>query len=99
MNHHCESCLGTRILKEFLDQELNEYEDEVKFNYFQWDTTHQETLATITANTTQKPIFRKSWNVMESLKRPSKKHLSINFLAETKPVFPITEKFKARTFQ
>ena len=99
MNHHCESCLDTGILKEFLDQELNEHEDEVKFNYFEWDTTHQETLATITANTAQKAIFRKFWNVMESSKRPSKEHLSINFLAETEPVFPITEKFKARTFQ
>ena len=36
---------------------------------------------------------------MESSKRPSKYHLSINFLAEKKTVFPITEKFKTKPFQ
>ena len=36
--HRCESCPGTAILKEFLDQELNEHEDDEKFNYCQWDT-------------------------------------------------------------
>ena len=36
---------------------------------------------------------------MESSKRPSKFHLSINLLADKKAVFPITEKFKTRTFQ
>ena len=49
--------------------------------------------------TAQKTIFSKSWNIMESSKRPSKYHLSINFLAEKKAVFPITEKFKTRTSQ
>ena len=36
---------------------------------------------------------------MESSKRPSKYHLSINFLAEKKAVFNITEKFETRTSQ
>ena len=49
--------------------------------------------------TVRKTIFPKSWNIMESSKRPSKYHLSINFLAEKKTVFPISEKFKTRTFQ
>ena len=47
----------------------------------------------------QKTIFPKSWNIMESLKRPSKYHLFINFLAEKVTVLPISEKFKTRTFQ
>ena len=37
--HRCESCPDTATLKEFLDQELNEHEDDEKFNHFQWDTT------------------------------------------------------------
>ena len=37
--HPCKSCPGTATLKEFLDQELNEHEDDSKFNYCQWDTT------------------------------------------------------------
>ena len=47
--------------------------------------------------TARKSVFPRSWNFMESLKRPSKHHLSINFLAEKKIIFPITEKFKTRT--
>ena len=43
--------------------------------------------------------FLSSGNIMESPKRPSKYHLSIDFLAEKKTAFPITEKFKTRTFQ
>ena len=31
--HWCESCSGTATLKEFLDKELYEYEDNEKFNY------------------------------------------------------------------
>ena len=45
----CESCPGTAILKEFLDQELNEHEDDKKFNYCQWDTTDRAILTTFTA--------------------------------------------------
>ena len=37
--YQCETCPGTAILKEFLDQKLNEHEDNEKFNYCQWDTT------------------------------------------------------------
>ena len=40
---------GTAIQKEFLDQELNGYEDGDKFNYCQWDTTDQAILTTFTA--------------------------------------------------
>ena len=49
--------------------------------------------------TARKTIFLTSWNVMESLKRPSKYNLSINFLAEKNTVFSITEKFKTRTLR
>ena len=37
--HWSESCSGTATLKEFLDQELNEHENDEKFNYCQLDTT------------------------------------------------------------
>ena len=37
--HRCEFCPGTATLKEFLDQELKEHEDDEKFNFFQWGTT------------------------------------------------------------
>ena len=47
--HRCESCSGTATLKEFLDQELNEHEDDQKFNYCQWDTTDGAILTTFTA--------------------------------------------------
>ena len=47
--HRFESCPGTATLKEFLDQELNEHEDDDKFNYCQWDNTDQAILTTITA--------------------------------------------------
>ena len=49
MMHQCESCLGTATLKEFLDQELNELENDQEFIYCQWDTTDQGTLTSITA--------------------------------------------------
>ena len=41
--HRCESCPGTATLKEFLDQELNEHEDD------EWYTTDQAILTTLTA--------------------------------------------------
>ena len=47
--HWYESCPGTATLKEFLDQELNEHEDDEKFNYCQWDTTDQGILTIFTA--------------------------------------------------
>ena len=49
MTHRCESCPGTTILKEFLDQKLNEHEDDEEFNYCQWDTADRATLTTIIA--------------------------------------------------
>ena len=39
MMHQCESCPGTATLKEFLDQELKEHEDDEEFNYCHWDAT------------------------------------------------------------
>ena len=55
--------------------------------------------ANLAIDTARKTIFLRSWNIIESSKRPRKYHLSINFLAEKKTVFPITEKFKTRTSQ
>ena len=43
--HWCESCHGT----EFLDQELNEHEDDEKLNYYQWDTADQSLLPLFSA--------------------------------------------------
>ena len=40
----CKSCPGTATLKIFLDQELNDHEDDQKFNYCQWDTTDRSKL-------------------------------------------------------
>ena len=42
--HRCESCLDTATLKKFLCQELNEHEDDEKFKYCQWDTSHIDNL-------------------------------------------------------
>ena len=36
-------------MKERLDQELNEHEDDEKFNYCQWDTTDRAISTTFTA--------------------------------------------------
>ena len=48
--------------------------------------------------TARKTIFPKSWNIKKTSKRPRKNYLSINFLAEKKTVFPITEKFETKLF-
>ena len=47
--HRCESCLGTATLKQFLDQELNENEDDEKLINCQWGTTDRTILTTFTA--------------------------------------------------
>ena len=47
--HWCQSCPGTATYKEFLDQELNEHEDDEKFNYCQWDTTDRVILTAFIA--------------------------------------------------
>ena len=44
----CESCPGTATLKELLDQELNEHEDDEKFDYCLWDITDRAILTTFT---------------------------------------------------
>ena len=49
MMRRCESCPGSEILKEILDQELNEHEDDKDLNCCQWDTTDRATLTTMTA--------------------------------------------------
>ena len=45
----CESCPGTATLKESLDQEVSEHEDDQKFNNCQWNTTDGAILTTFTA--------------------------------------------------
>ena len=47
--HWCEFCPGTTTLKEFLNQELNEREDNEKFNYCRLDTTDRIILTTFIA--------------------------------------------------
>ena len=47
--HRCETSPETAIQKEFLAQQLNEHEDDKKFNYCQWDTTDRAILTTFTA--------------------------------------------------
>ena len=47
--HQCESCLATATLKKFLEQELDEHEDDEKCNYSQWETTDRAILTTFTA--------------------------------------------------
>ena len=51
----------------------------------------------ITECIARKTIRPKSWNIIESSKGPSKYHLSINFLAQKKTVYPTSERFKTRT--
>ena len=48
--HQCEYYPGNATLKEFLDQELKEDENDEEFNYSQRDTMDQATLATIAVN-------------------------------------------------
>ena len=67
--HWFESCSGTATLKEFLDQELNGYEDDDKFNYCQWDTTDQAILTTFTA--TYEEYKETLINVIDDLTRHS----------------------------
>ena len=47
--YRCASCPGTASLKEFLDQKLNEHEDDEKFNYCHWNTTDWAISTTFTA--------------------------------------------------
>ena len=47
--HQCESCPDTATLKEFVDEELKEHEDDEKSNYCQWNTTDRAILTTFTA--------------------------------------------------
>ena len=51
----------------------------------------QPTSTTVTA---RKTVFPRSWNIMEGSKRPSKYHLSINFLAEKRSYFPSPKNLK-----
>ena len=45
----CESCPGTATPEEFLDQDLNENEDDEKLNYCQWETMDQSVMTIFTA--------------------------------------------------
>ena len=67
--HWCESCSGTATHKEFLDQELNEHENDEKFNYCQWDTTDRAILAAFTA--TYKEYKETLIDVIDDLTRHS----------------------------
>ena len=55
--HRCESCPGTATLKEFLDQELNEHDDDEKFNYCQQDTADQAILTTFTVTDEEETLI------------------------------------------
>ena len=48
--YRCESCPGTATLKESLDQEVSEREDDQKFNNCQWNTTDRAILTTFPAS-------------------------------------------------
>ena len=67
--HWRESSLGAATLKEFLDQELNEHEDDEKFNYCQWDTTDCAILTTFAA--TYKEYKETFIDVVDNLTRHS----------------------------
>ena len=43
-NASCNGVNSVLALKEFFDQELNDYEDNEKFNYCQWDTNDRAIL-------------------------------------------------------
>ena len=64
-----ESSLGAATLKEFLDQELNEHEDDEKFNYCQWDTTDCTILTTFTG--TYKEYKETLIDIIDNLTRHS----------------------------
>ena len=48
--------------------------------------------------TARKTIFPRSWNIIESSKRPCKYHLSINFLTQKRPHFPSPKSSKQGIF-
>ena len=67
MMDQCQSCPGTETLKEFLDQELNEHEDDEEFNESPWDTTDRASLTTITV--TYKKYKETLIDIIEDLTR------------------------------
>ena len=67
--HRCKSCPASPTLKEFLDQELNEHEDDDKLNYCQWDTTERAIQTTFTA--TYEEYKETLINVIDDLTRHS----------------------------
>ena len=67
--HRCEPCPSTATLKEFLDQELSEHEDDEKFNYCHYDTTDRTILTTFTV--TYEQYKETLINVIEELTRHS----------------------------
>ena len=48
MMHRCDNCPGTESLRTFLQQQLNDFDEDKEFHYPQWQTTDRATLQTIT---------------------------------------------------
>ena len=47
--HRCESCCARKLPKDYLDQKLNEQQDDEKFNYCWWDSKDRAILTNSTA--------------------------------------------------
>ena len=47
MMHRCENCPGQEAQRNFLNEELNEFDEDKVFHYMQWETTDRATLQTI----------------------------------------------------
>ena len=92
------------IYKYMTSKSKNVYNDKLDEIVNKYNNKYHRTIKMKSADvkpsiTSRKTIFPRSLNIIESSKRPCKYHLSNNFLAEKKTVFPITEKFKTRTSQ
>ena len=93
-----------KFYKFMTSKSKNVYNDKLDVIVNKYNNKYHRTIKMKSADvkrtiTARKTIFPRSWNIIESSKRPCKYHLSNNFLAEKKTVFPITKKFKTRTSQ
>ena len=68
-NASCNGVNSVLALKEFFDQELNDYEDNEKFNYCQWDTNGRAILTTFPA--TYEEYKETLINIIDDLTRHS----------------------------
>ena len=68
-NASCNGVNSVLALKEFFDQELNDYEDNEKFNYCQWDTNDRAILTTFPA--TYEEYKETLINIIDDLTRHS----------------------------